>query len=234
METKRYVPLLFALFSLAPCFMACSFQYPSAAGDEDTKPDIVMTELDYVRVRGGMRQAQFSAARAERYDKRRVMELRGLAFSQYNQKTGERDAEGEANFAEVELHTGNIKLREGINLRVDSEDVDILTESLEWNDEGKTLRGGAEENVMIRRNDGTDFRGKSLTVDVRSRRWEFASGGSGIYTHNENNTEDNGRSVNGDGDESGGPNGLVILETADGESISAAETDSGWELVNPE
>jgi LPS export ABC transporter protein LptC len=222
METKRLTPLLLVLFSTVPLFSGCSFQYPSAAGDEDTKPDIIMEELDYTRVRGGERQAEFSAVRAERYDKRRVMELRGLSFSQYNQKTGERDAQGTANFAEVELHTGNIRLRDGINLRVDSEDVDIETETLEWNDDGKTLRGGEEENVMIRRNDGTDFRGKSLSVDVRTRRWEFASGGSGIYTHNENN----------DGDPDG--NGFVMLETSDGENFEAAQTDSGWELVEPE
>jgi LPS export ABC transporter protein LptC len=160
---------------------SCSFDYGNQEPAESILPDIVMEDLDYVRVRAGSPQAHFTAERAERYDKRRTMELSSIEFEQYNSATGELDAKGTAGGAEIELSNGNVTLKDGIDLSVESEDVTIGTDWLAWNDGERTLKGKEDEAVIIKQSGGTDFSGMGLSADVRSRQWEFSGGAEGAF-----------------------------------------------------
>jgi LPS export ABC transporter protein LptC len=179
---------------VALLFMACSFEYPSASGEESTLPDIVMERLEYMRVRKGTPQARFKAERAERYNGRSLMMLSEIEFEQFNH-LGETDTEGTAGEAEVELQSGNIRLRGGVNVRVESEDMNLETGTLDWSDSEKLMKGGDTEVVVITRTDGTEFRGIALTVNTRNRHWDFASGGEGIYQQEDDEPEDDGVEV---------------------------------------
>jgi len=61
----------------------CSFDYGDRGGDDDRNlPDIVMENVEYVRVRSWEIQARFLAERAERFENRQLMELRNFSFVQ--------------------------------------------------------------------------------------------------------------------------------------------------------
>lgn len=160
-------------------------------------PDIVMNDVEYVRVRDGDPKVRFKAELAERYEKRQVMELRNFSFEQFDHHGEEVNASGRAGTAHVELESGNINLRDGVSLGVDSEDVTIETVSLDWKDKEHILAGSPGDEVRIVRGNGTRFYGHGFTADARNRTWEFTGEVGGSYIHDEDE-EENADTVTGE------------------------------------
>jgi len=180
--------LAIALFAAATALAAtalaaCSFDYGdrSAIGGSDA-PDVVMENVDYVRVRALEMQARFTAERAERFEDRNLMELRNFYFEQFGNR-GELDSFGRADNASLHLDSMNIFMSGGVQLEVRAEDFAIETERLEWRDQQRVLMGGSEEEVRISRDDGTSFSGVGFRADARRRTWEFSGTAGGTYVH---------------------------------------------------
>ena len=169
------------------CYMAalllcaCSFDYGEASSSSDELPDIVMEEVEYVRVRNGNPLARFTAESAERYEDQQVMELYSFTFEQFETRGEELNAVGSAGTATVALDTGNVQLREGIRIDVESEDITIETERLDWQDKERILSAGEGQRVDMKRSDGTDFSGWGFSANIRDRTWGFSSGIQGAY-----------------------------------------------------
>ncbi|MDR2537384.1 MAG: LPS export ABC transporter periplasmic protein LptC [Treponema sp.] len=169
------------------CYMAalllcaCSFDYGEASSSSEELPDIVMEEVEYVRVRNGNPLARFMAESAERYEDRQVMELRNFTFEQFETLGEELNAAGSAGMATVALDTGNVQLREGIRIDVESENIIIETEHLDWQDKERILTAGEGQRVDMKRSDGTDFSGWGFSANIRDRTWGFSSGIQGAY-----------------------------------------------------
>jgi len=184
-EKKQNTLLFFTL--IARCTLCafllagCSFDYGAGTGLENTRPDIVMENIEYVRVRGGDMLARFQAEYAERWEEQQLMKLRNLTFEQMEDHGETVNVEGTANVAAVQIDTGDISLSGGVRISIESEDVIIKTEELEWNDKEKTIKGGEEEEVDVRRSDGTSFTGIGFSADVRSRTWSFTGEVKGTY-----------------------------------------------------
>ena len=177
---------LFLLVSLA----ACSFDY-GTAGDSDTnRPDIIMENLEYVRVRGGDPLVRLEAEYAERWEDRRTMELRSFSFEQMEDHGDSVNAEGRAGYAIVQLGSGDISLKGGVRIRVDSEDVTIRTSELEWKDKEKILSGAEGDEVDIQRSDGTVFSGKGFFANARDRTWSFSGEVKGQYVEKKDEDKD--------------------------------------------
>ena len=197
-ERKQVSPFPAGIFclilSVGLLFSACSFDYGSTDGSDKSKPDIVMENLEYVRVRGGDPLARFQAEHAERWEERQTMELREFSFEQMEDHGETVNAEGRAGFAVVQLGSGDISLKGGVRIRVDSEDVTIRTAELEWKDKAKTLSGGDRDIVDIQRSDGTSFTGRGFFADARNRLWAFSGEVKGTYVEKEDEE--------GEGDES--------------------------------
>jgi len=182
--------LIFSLIlSVTLVFAACSFDYGADDGPDKSKPDIVMENLEYVRVRGGDPLVRFQAELAERYEERQTMELWNFSFEQMEDKGETVNADGRAGLALVLLDSGDISLKGGVRIRVDSEDVIIRTAELEWRDKPKTLFGGEEDEVDIERSDGTIFTGRGFFADARNRIWSFSGEVKGIYVEKEDEKE---------------------------------------------
>ena len=181
-------------FSIAVTFTACSFDYGDTEGPDKSRPDIVMENLDYVRVRGGDPLVRFQAEHAERWEDRQTMELRNFSFEQMENHGETVNAGGRAGLAVVQLGSGDISLKGGVRIRVDSEDITIRTAELEWKDKEKTLTGGTEDEVDIDRSDGTRFLGRGFFSDARNRTWDFSGEVKGTYVEkkNEEKTEGEG------------------------------------------
>jgi LPS export ABC transporter protein LptC len=204
------------LFFFAFFCAACSFDYGTSENGESDYPDITMEDLDYARVRGGRMIARLRAETAERYETRRRMELKKYSFEQYNTSNAEVDAVGSGGFASVELDTSNVHMSEGVEITVDTEDMILETERLDWDDGKKTLKGGENSPVKVQQSDGTNFTGTGFSADIRSRNWLVASDASGVYVHDDEE-EDDSEEDNDDADEN---------DTVETEAESEIETEA--------
>jgi LPS export ABC transporter protein LptC len=209
--TGSFFPKLLPVLVSCSLLVACSFDY-GERGDEDTGlPDIVMNDVEYVRMRDGDPQVRFRAERAERYEERQLMELRNFSFEQFTGHGANIDSSGHAAAAWVELDSGNIGISGGVSLSVDSEDITIETESISWQDEEHELSAGSDEVVRIYRDDGTNFQGSGFRATTRDRRWEFSGSIGGVY-------------VDEDDDDTG--------DEEEGGVVEAVEERGIWETVD--
>jgi LPS export ABC transporter protein LptC len=183
---KRLLPLFCSLL----LFGACSFDYGDDEGEGEEQPDIVMREVEYVRVRDGEPTVRFQAERAERYEQRQTMELKNFSFEQFGSGVEDVNAQGRAGAASVELDSGNIRLGEGVRIEIESEDITIETGNLDWKDEERVLAGGQYAEVNIHRADGTSFTGRGFSANARSRTWEFSAGVEGSYFYEDEDEEE--------------------------------------------
>lgn len=171
------IALALALILLA----GCSFDYGDAVSEGEDQPDIIMGEVEYVRMRDGDPVVRFRAQLAERYEKRQTMELRNFSFEQFYNHGDDVNATGRAGNALVELESGNILLENSIIISVESEDITIETDNLSWEDKPRFLTGSEEDTVGIQRSDGTLFSGKGFSADARSRTWAFSGSVEGTF-----------------------------------------------------
>jgi len=165
--------------------LACSFDYGNTDGADKNQPDIIMDNVEYVRIRSLDPQARLQAERVERYEERRIMELRNFSFEQFGSHGEEVNAYGRAGRASFELDSGDIIMEDGVLIEVDSEDIAIETVRLEWKDDDRTLSGGPNEEVHIYQENGTSFTGIGFQSDARSRTWSFSETVSGTYIHDD-------------------------------------------------
>ncbi|MDR3247930.1 MAG: LPS export ABC transporter periplasmic protein LptC [Treponema sp.] len=181
---------LLTIFFLALFAVGCSFDYGNSDSEDSEAPDIIMNDVEYVRVRDGDPQVRFRAELAERYEDKQLMELRDFTFEQFEKHGDEINAFGSAASARVELESGNIGLSGGVSLAVESEDIIIETQSLDWQDKERQLSGSPNAPVRIYRDDGTNFEGRGFKADVRNRTWEFSGPIGGAYFHEDDEDED--------------------------------------------
>ena len=180
--------LLLLTFYLLP-FLSCSFDYGSQGADDEDVPDIIMDDVEYVRMRSADPQARLMAERVERYEERRLMKLKNVTFEQFG--SGEEvNAYGKAGSASFEIDTGDILMSDGVRIEIDSEDIAIETSWLDWKDESRILSGGAEEEVHIFQENGTFFSGVGFRADAWNRSWEFSGMVTGTYVHTGDDDDD--------------------------------------------
>jgi LPS export ABC transporter protein LptC len=210
--TRNNSPFLnfpFFLFFLIIVLGACSFDYGDSESDAGDQPDIIMRDVEYVRIRDGDPVVRFQAETAERYEKRQSMELRNFSFEQFESHGDDINAVGRAGIASVDLDSGDIQLSGGVRIDVESEDIIIETHFLNWRDKERTLSGTEDSQVDIQRSDGTSFTGRGFSAHTRERTWAFTSGANGTYFHEDDEDEE------GEG----------------GEEDGGAETDEGAGIV---
>ena len=170
---------LFFLF-VALIILGCSFDY-GASNEGEGRPDIVMENIEYARVRRGELQARFRAESAQRWEDQQIMEIGNLYFEQYDNDGENINAIGRAGSARMELRSGNIFFSNGVFVDIESEDIIIRTGELDWIDNERILRGNSEGDVEIERSDGTIFTGRGFFANARSRIWEFSGEVRGTY-----------------------------------------------------
>jgi LPS export ABC transporter protein LptC len=205
---------------------ACSFNYGEGDETDSGQPDIVMNEVEYVRVRDGDPVVRFAAERVERYESRQIMELRQFSFEQFESHGLDINAVGSAGTASVETESGNISMQGGVRIAVESEDITIETETLTWQDKERFLSGGDYNPVDIKRSDGTSFTGQGFSADARRRTWSFTYGVQGTYIDEDDDEEEGEAAPPADGDD-GAESGDDRDDGAagDGDTTEAAAPD---------
>jgi len=181
MDKYRVLLLLPTLLAIANC----SFDYGNTGGADKGQPDVIMENVEYVRVRSLDPQARLQAERVERYEERRVMELRNFSFEQFGGHGEEINASGRAGSALFQIDSGDILMGNGVRIEINSDDIAIETARLEWKDKERSLSGGDGEEVRVYRENGTSFTGIGFQSDARSRSWSFSDTVSGTYIHDD-------------------------------------------------
>jgi LPS export ABC transporter protein LptC len=203
LKLKRKTGIFLLLPLLIP-LGGCSFDYGASSSDTKDQPDIIMREVEYVRVRDGDPTARFQAELAERYEERQTMEIRSFSFEQFNPRKDEVNALGRAGNASMELDSGNIRLENGVRIEIESEDIVIETAGLDWRDAERELAGEEGAEVNISRSDGTSFIGRGFSANARSRTGAFSGGVEGSYSQDDDE-EEAGEEAGEPGAESGEP-----------------------------
>ncbi|MDR2110939.1 MAG: LPS export ABC transporter periplasmic protein LptC, partial [Spirochaetaceae bacterium] len=103
-----FLPVLMVIFA-ACTFDSCTFDYGISEGEDNGQPDIVMHNVEYMRIRDGDPVVRFQAESAERYEKQQTMKLKNFSFEQYAPHGDEINAAGQVSAASVELDSGNIQ-----------------------------------------------------------------------------------------------------------------------------
>jgi len=171
------------------CFLSCTFDYGDLEPVESTMPDLVMENVEYVRVRSAEPIARFTADRAERYENQSIMKLENITFEQFGTTIEEVNATGTIGNATIEIDSGNILMDNGVRIEVESEDIAIETYLLEWKDESKVFFAGEEYEVVVFMSNGSNFSGIGFFADARRRTWEFSGNVSGIFIVDDNEEE---------------------------------------------
>jgi LPS export ABC transporter protein LptC len=180
--------LICLVFIAALTLLTCSFDYGAVQAEGD-RPDIIMENIEYVRVRGGNLLARFQAEYAEQWEERQMMGLRDFSFEQMEDRGETVNVEGTAGAAEVQLDSGDILLFDGVKIRIESEDLTIHASEIEWIDNDKALFGREDDIVEVQRSDGTSFTGRGFSAEIRSRTWAFSGEAQGIFVDEDDEEE---------------------------------------------
>jgi len=170
-----------ALFVL----MSCSFDYGETDSPENLTPDLIMQNVEYVRVRSADPIARIQAERFERYEKQGQMRLNNFTFEQFTDSGETVNMRGSSGYAAVEIESGDIFMNEGVWLEIDSEDLVIETYQVNWTDKERVMSSGDENEVNIFQDNGTIITGIGLRANARRRTWEFSGAVRGTYYYEE-------------------------------------------------
>lgn len=159
----------------------CTLDYGALEEESSTNtPDLVMTDVEYVRVQDGKPVIRLQAESISRYDQAKRMDVDQPRFSQFD-ADGAEGARGGASSASINTETGDVSLKGAVVLSIPEEDVDLETDRLDWQDANRILAGDAKSPLMVKRKDGSYLTGSGFRVDSRSKQWSFSERASGTY-----------------------------------------------------
>lgn len=178
--------------SLCVLFLAaasCSFDYGTLSEEEArSAPDVVMSDVEYVRVRDGKPVVRLQAETVERYEKDRRMIVAFPRFFQYA-SDGEEGASGGASSAVVDLASGDVSLYGAVVLSVPREEMVIETDMLSWFDQDRVLSGDAESPVLVKKADCSFLSGFGFSADARRKSWTLSGSVSGTLVEDDEDGE---------------------------------------------
>lgn len=180
---------LFAICYLLFAICSCTFDYGETESLDSNMPDLIMQNVEYVRIRSTDPQARFFAERAERYEKQNLMKLDNFSFEQYGERGNEVNVFGSAGHARINTDSSDIFMNQGVKIEVFSEDIIMETYQLNWENEPRHLYTGEMHVVTIYRENGTRFGGIGLSADARRRTWGFSDAVGGTYIHDDKEEE---------------------------------------------
>ncbi|WP_304226075.1 LPS export ABC transporter periplasmic protein LptC [Gracilinema caldarium] len=177
----RYVRNLVLFVTILIVSSACSFDYSSVSETESERPDLVMQDVDYVRVKDGKITLHMQADQVDRFEQKRLLQVQNIRFEQFSKENSSPEAVGSAGYAQFWTATSDASFAEGVRITVNSEDLSVEASTLQWNNGQKKLFGPQNDQVLLKRKDGSILSGKGFSADGRSRSWTFAGPVSGTY-----------------------------------------------------
>lgn len=172
---------LCALSALCACLAACSFNYGGEAPGASEKPSAVFSGFTHTIMMRGARVLEIKADRAESYDKEGKTLLYGVSFTEFDEKTHEAEAEGRADRGIIYTQSENAEFAGSISLKSRGEDATLKAEYLSWDSGKKVLSSRLDQNVELRKGDGTWLKGAGFSADMRRRAFVFRDSAEGAF-----------------------------------------------------
>ncbi len=166
-----------AVAAMLASLMACSFDYQQATVSESLGevPDTILERFSQTVVRDGRPTLVMEAAEARTFRSSKQVVLVGARFREYD-SAGELAIEGRAEKAVFHTDTENAELSGGITLYSSRDEATMRAESLEWNRERRLARSGADEAVIVEKDDGSRIEGRGFEADFRTHTIRFSRG----------------------------------------------------------
>jgi LPS export ABC transporter protein LptC len=179
--------LLCAAFAASLLSAACSLDYQAATSEEQTAegfPDTVATDLVHRIHRDGRLSLQLEAARAETFNSRNETILKKAHFIEFD-TTGGKATEGNADRVVYHMDSENAEISGAVSVHSAAEKGDVSAETLAWTNKEKRLSAPPDEQVFIRKDDGSFISGRGFQGDFRTRQVSFAGPVRGAYVWEE-------------------------------------------------
>lgn len=171
----------FGVLLLSCLNCACSFDYGGeAAGAPDT-PNAVFTGFTHTVMIRGARVLEIKADKAESYETDGKTILTGVFFTEFDERTHEAVAEGRADRGVIYTKSENAEFSGSIKLKSQGEDATLKAEYLSWDSGSKTLSSRLDQDVEVRKEDGTWLRGAGFSADMRRRTFVFRDSAEGSF-----------------------------------------------------
>ena len=166
----------------------CSLDYREAILEEELAeniPEVVLVNFRHIVVKNGLKAAMVEAESAEDYSKKQEIMIKDVHFIEYA-IDGSIVNEGWADMAQYSENTGDAIIEGNIFVKSDREKGSITADKLYWNDKEKELKGDPEEEVVMKKEDGSFVKGKGFIADFNTRSFMFLRDVSGKYVGKSN------------------------------------------------
>jgi LPS export ABC transporter protein LptC len=170
----------------ALCISACSLDYEDAMVQEtmaESVPDVVLRNVEHNVVREGKVTAHLEATQATQYEKRNETLLENVYFRESSDE-GELLTEMWADKATWHSDTEDAEASGDIYVHSFKEEAEVYAQSLRWKKADRTLVAGETEQVVLRRDDGSELRGTGFSADFRSNEIRLKAA-HGVYIYDE-------------------------------------------------
>lgn len=186
MEKAKTFFLLF-LWGLISFFSGCSLDYSDARIAEDITeetPDTILINFTHTIVTNGKVSVILKAERAETFGKRKQVVLKNAHFLEFDEE-GSVLTEGSADEAIFYTDSEDAHISGSIFIYSPEEETGIYAESFSWTKDGKKLQANPEDQVTLKKDDGSYVEGKGFKADFRKKKLEFSSEVRGRYVWEE-------------------------------------------------
>ena len=185
---KKNPFLLVLILIIAGCSLDYSAVYVTEDMSEDL-PDSILYDFTHTSVKNGITVFRLSAGEAHIYNKKEETRLSDILFQEFDD-SGEIATEGRADEAVFFTETEDAEMWGNLYVYSSAEEASFSTPYLYWSDENKKLTGQEDQEVLIRRDSGTEIRGVGFEAEARTRIVEFSGPVQGTYVFEDEDEED--------------------------------------------
>ena len=149
--------------------VSCSFNYNEAGIEEsldDNVPDIILKNAKMVFVRGT--SVTIESDYVEIYSNQAQQNMFDVTFREED-KEGDIRMEGEVSQVTIDTETNNITMVGEVFARSNTDETEITTEYLYWNDEERIMEGSTVFPVTITKDIGSSISGYGFIGNADSR-----------------------------------------------------------------
>ncbi len=164
---------------------SCSFNYGEALAEdlEDRTPDAVFVRFTHTIVQDNRPALVLEAERAELYDRRNLVRLKGVRFREL--RDGKTLAYGSAEEAVLNTETEDAEFTGAVHLRSERDGVTIRADYLSWKSEDRVLESREDRTTSIEKDDGSGLRGTGFRADARRKGVSFSGRVDGVLVRPE-------------------------------------------------
>ncbi len=189
----RLFYVLFILFA----FFSCIEEYQTEEEMEEqynSIPNISFKKITQVNVKHGRKQFVAMADNAEIYNnsKSNKMILKKLKFEQFDKKV-EVVTSGRADKASLNFKNSDIKIEGNVDIYSKKEKAQLKTNYLLWEDKSKIIKGNMDDEINIKKDDGTEISGKGFKVETKKNIITFQKDVHGFFVAKKDNKKKNNK-----------------------------------------